>query len=125
MKIFSREECSSRLAHLLPINSYESMDGQFWQRDVHGHEHRRPEQEMEIRNILADEVLNTSFLPVLLPFTVFSFIILFIAVVFSRRDISDRRIQPDVEVFHFAAFFLAVRNFKAKIMSVARDAPVF
>ena len=90
---------------------------------------------MKIGDILADEMIDFSFFPVLFPSTSFIFDLCFIfgifalafciTVILGRRDISYRRIQPDVEVFHFTAFFLAVGNLKTKVRCISRNTPIF
>ena len=72
--------------------------------------------------------MGAAFFPVVFPSACFLFALFinfFFTVILGRGDVTNWRIQPDVEVLHFAAFFFAVGNFKTKVRSVPGDAPVF
>src|SRR3989344_8134314 len=67
IKFFGRDKRSPRLAHFLPVNSQKAMGGNFRQGYFHSHQYSWPEQVMEIDNILANQVVYFSFLPVIFP----------------------------------------------------------
>ncbi len=82
-----------------------------------GLQHRRPEQRVEIQDVLADEVMqfgarvDTEEIVELQAGAG--------AQLREARQISDRRIEPDVEIFA-----RRVRNLEAEVGRVARDVPV-
>nr|GFD50727.1 hypothetical protein [Tanacetum cinerariifolium] len=80
--------------------------------------HRRPEQRMEIDDVLADEVIQLGG-RVLVPERVEVQRRRAIAQVFEAGHVADRCIQPDVEVFAWL-----VGDFKTEIRRVAGDVPL-
>jgi hypothetical protein len=78
-------------------------------------QHRRPEQGVEVDDVLADEVDLLAFGEGL-----FEIQTLAGAVVLERCQIADRRVEPDVQVF----LFRDVGDADAEIRRIARDVPV-
>ena len=79
-------------------------------------QHRRPEQCMEIRDVLADEM-------VLLGRRIGHEGIEVAAglaeIILQRREVADRRVEPDIEVLA-----RRIRDFNAEVRCVAADVPV-
>ncbi len=113
------DERAARLGHLLAVHGQEAVRVHRGRRAVAGTvQHRRPEQRVEIDDVLADEVvdLRVAFgLPVAFEIEVTAPP----AEVEKAREIADRRVEPDVEVL--AGF---AGNLEAEIRRVAGDVPV-
>ena len=90
-------------------------------------QHRRPEQRVEVDDVLADEVIlldgRVGDERVERPRVAERAGGAGIEVLLQRREIADRRVEPDVEILRRRAFGL-VRNLDAEIGRVARDVPV-
>ena len=80
-------------------------------------EHRRPEQAVEVDNILADKVVDLGF-AVFLPVIVKVDVVLR-TIGFKATHVADWRVQPYIEVFA-----RRVGYFKAKVRRVAADVPL-
>jgi len=77
----------------------------------------RPEQSVEVEDVLADEVIHLGLgirFPVLIEIEA-----VLGAVVLERGEVTNRRIEPDVE-----ELARRIGNFKAEVGRVARDVPV-
>ena len=110
-------ECALALAHLLPIDGEEAVHEEFVGGfELCAHQHCRPEQSVEIHNVLTDEMVK------LVLVAVPDFIevkTVLVAVVFARSHISNRCVEPDIEVF-----ILFARDLKAEVRPVTRNVPV-
>ena len=73
---------------------------------------------MEIHDVFADEVIKLG-IAVFAPETVEINVALTFTQIFERRHITDRRIQPNVEIFAFR-----IRNLETKIWRIAGNIPL-
>src|SRR3989338_11423189 len=92
----------------------------FRQIKASAHKHGWPEQVMKIDYVLADDVANLRFtfnIPISFPFFFFSFQS---APVDCRRNVTNWRVEPNIEIFVFLS-----RNFEAKVWAISGNAPVF
>ena len=78
-------------------------------------EHGRPKQRVEVNDVFADKVPDLSIF--VFPVRVERLAVA-ITPVLRRRDVADRRVHPDVEIFIGIS-----RNLEAKIRLVARNIP--
>src|SRR6266851_850302 len=116
---------AARFRHLVARDGDEAVNVDVVRRLVAGElEHRRPEQGVEVDDVLADEVdhlgvrrgeefLEAARLAVLAGLAG-------VEIVFQAREIADRRIQPDIQIL----FLPDVGNADAEVGRVARDVPV-
>ncbi|MNH12007.1 hypothetical protein D3C79_715380 [compost metagenome] len=81
-------------------------------------QHGRPEQAVEVGDVLADEVIELG-VGVCLPVAVEVDVAALVAQVLERRHIADGGIQPDVEVLARGA-----RDLEAEVGGVAGDVPL-
>ena len=81
-------------------------------------DHRGPEEGVEVRDVLADEMVDLGIMagaPVLVEIE----IVTPVAKVFEARGIADWRVEPDIEILVIGAW-----NLEAKVGFVAGDVPV-
>ena len=109
---------AARLGHLLAIDGQKAVrvDGR-GQAEAGAAQHRRPEEGVEVENVLADEVIQLG-LAALAP-EIVKLELGLRAQVLETCHVADRRIQPHVEILS-----RGIRNLEAEIRSVARDVPV-
>ena len=81
-------------------------------------QYRRPEQRVKVHDVLADEVIELGVVSGA-PVFVKAQVIALVTEVQETRGISDRGIQPDIEIL-----VLGAGDLKTKVGSVARDIPV-
>ena len=82
-----------------------------------GAEHGGPEQSVEIKNVLADKMIQLG-LGIAVPEGI-EVQAIAITQVFKTGHIANGGVEPDVEIFPGL-----VRNFKTKVGSVSRDVPI-
>src|ERR1700685_2805423 len=112
------DEGAARFRHLLAVDGEESVR-MYRGRTAHcrGLQHRRPEQRVKIQNVLAYEVMHFG-----ARVDIEEIVELKAgtgAQLREARQISDRRLEPDVEILA-----RRVRNLEAEVRRVARDVPV-
>ena len=114
---FGLDEGAARFAHFFAVDGEETVAVHSGRLAVaRAFEHRRPEEHMEVGDVLADEVVKLGVVAgapegvKVQPFAV--------AEGAEARHVADRGVQPDVEVFA-----RRVRDFKAPVGRVARDVP--
>src|SRR5580692_1594664 len=112
------DESAARFRHLLAVDGEESMRV-YRGRAAHprGLQHRRPEKRVKIQNVLANEVMQFC-----ARVDIEEIVELKTGArtqLREARQISDRRIEPDVEILA-----RRVRNLEAEVRRVARDVPV-
>ena len=112
------DESTARLAHFGAVDGQETMHEQTARRAVAGVlQLGRPEQCVEVEDVLANEVVQLS---LRVRLEVFVEIEPFLAAqVLERTHVADRRIEPDVEILA-----RRVGDLEAEIGCVARDVPV-
>ena len=118
---------AARLRHLLARrHDEEAVDEHVGRRlALREAQHRRPEQRVEVDDVLADEVilLDVGRGHELVEAARFGRVRAAggagIEVLLERRQIADRRVEPDVEVFA-----RRVRDLDAEVRRIARDVPV-
>ena len=114
---FGADERPLALGHLFAAHRQEPMDVDLGGQAESGHlQHAGPEQGVEIRDVLADEVVDFRLLappP--------SVILLAVAItpLLGRGDVSDRRVEPDVPVVAGT-----VGDLEAEVWRRPRDIPV-
>ena len=121
------DERSLRLRHLLSVDGeeavHEDLVGLLEPRDV---QHARPEQAVEADDVLADEVVMLNLGlgfgaargPVARAPPVLELLPVPLAPVAERGEVSDRRVDPDVEELAGVS-----RDLESEVRCVARDAP--
>lgn len=122
-------ERALRLRHLLAVHREEAMHEDLVRAlEARRVQHPRPEQAVETDDVLADEMVQLNVLglgfggarasvhPARPP--VFEVLSVLRAPVLERRDVADRRIDPDVE-----ELALVAGDLEAEVRRVARDAP--
>ena len=112
------DQRAARLGHLQAVHGQEAVREHRRRRTVaRADEHGRPEQRVEVHDVLADEVIHLGGavrLPVLVEIAPGA-----AAVLQQAREVADGRVEPDVEVLAGLA-----GNLEAEIRLVARDVPV-
>ena len=112
-------ECATRLRHFFTVYRDITMHENIaWFAEIRPFQHRRPEQAMEIHNIFTDKMIQLGG-RILIPKIIKIQTALFATQIFKRCHITDRRVQPNVEIFIFS-----VRNFKAEIRRITRNIPL-
>ena len=115
---FGGDEGAARLAHLGPVDGQKTVSKDAGRGAEPGKfQFGRPEQRVEVENVLADEVVKLG-VGVRLPPGVKIHPAL-CAQVFERAHVAHRRIHPDVEILAWR-----IRNFEAEIRRIARNIPV-
>ena len=112
-----RDACAARLRHFFTRHGDEAVHEHIGRHLQAGElQHRRPEQRVEIDDVLADEV-------VLLGRAVGHEGVIvalgFVEIILERREVAYRRIQPHIEILA-----RRIRDLDAEIGSVAADVPV-
>ena len=117
------DEGAARLGHLLAVDGEKAVRMDRRGRAIAGaFQHGRPEQGMEIDDVLADEVVQLGVgigLPEMVEVERLALGLAPLAQVGKARHIADRCIQPDIEILVFGA-----RDLEAEIGRVAGDVPV-
>ena len=113
----SADEGAARFRHFLAVHGEEAVNVHLGgQAEARRLQFRRPEEGMEILNVLADEVVDLCLLA--LPPVVECFTLTFAP--FRRRaDVADRRVEP-----HIPVVAGRVGNFEAEVGGRAGDVPV-
>ena len=113
------DEGAARLGHLLAVHGQVAVHVQRGRLAVAGaFEHGRPEQRVEVDDVLADEVVQLG-AGVLAPERVEVQLGTPRAEVLEAGHVADRRVQPDVEVLAGS-----VGNLEAEVRRVTRDVPL-
>ena len=111
---------AARLGHLRAVDRHVAVHEQVGRlTELAAFQHRRPEQAVEVDDVLADKVIQLGrgvFLPV---FVEAGGVAALVAQVLEGAHVADRRVQPDVEVFA-----RRVRNFEAEVRRIAGDVPL-
>ena len=114
-----RDARAARLRHLFVVHGQVAVDVHLQPVDdrvAREIQHRRPEQQVERDDVLADEVHLFGGRIVQERFVVDAFLL---EVVLQAGQVADRRVQPDIE-----ELARRVRNRDAEVRRVARDVPV-
>ena len=111
---------TARLGHLGAVDRHVAVNEQVGRfAEAAAFQHRRPEQAVEVNDVFADKVVQLGgrvFLPVLVEA---GGVAALVAQVLKGAHVTDRRIQPDVEVFT-----RRVRDFEAEVRGIAGDIPL-
>ncbi len=112
------DESAARLRHLLPVHGEKAVCVDRARQAVAGKfQHRRPEQRVEIQDVLADEVHQLGFRIRPPPGIEIEAVVLRVAG--EARHVAYRRVEPDIEILARRA-----GNLEAEIGRVAADVPV-
>ncbi len=112
------DEGAAGLGHLLAVDGKETVDVQRRRLAVAGaFEHGRPEQRMEVDDVLADEVVQLG-RAVLGPVGVEVQVVATVAEILEAGHVADGRVQPDIEVLA-----RGIGNLEAEVGRIAGDVP--
>ena len=112
-------EGTTRLGHLGAVDGDIAVDEDVARfTEATAFEHRRPEQAVEVDDILTDKVIQLG-VALFTPVGIEAQVAALVAQVLERAHVAYRRIQPDVEVFT-----RRIGDLKAKVGGVAGDVPL-
>ena len=112
-----RDERALALRHLLAVDGEEAVDVDFRRQVVAGRlQHAGPEQRVEVRDVLADEVVN---LAIGRSPPIVELLARAIAPLLRRGHVADRRVEPHVPIVAGA-----VGNLETEVRGRPRDVPI-